>query len=295
MKFRHNPCYIKNGMTSKELIQKVCDLPPVPMVAFRVLNLINNEANVMLDDLQKVITADQALTARMLKVANSALYAGRQNIDTITQAVTILGLKSVKIITLAASTREVYKHFGIVEQKLWEHNLGVSIAAGIISEDIPFLKKEEAVVAGLLHDIGKVVMNNGQPDKFSLLTQAVYVNRKPYASIEQDIFGFSHAEVGSFLTEKWGFPEILCKTICKHHVWSSEGITLDPYAASLCATVALADSICVKLGVGYREPMPDMNLGEEQLRMKLGIKEERFSEIIAIFRNAYVLEKASYL
>jgi len=281
-------------MTARDLILKTCDLPAVPMVAVKIINLIDNP-NTTLDDLQRAIMADQALATRVLKIANSAFYAVRHNIDTISEAIAIMGFDTIRTLCLAVSTREVYRRFGLIEQKLWEHSLGVSVACGIIARETPIIKREEAVVAGLLHDIGKVVMNNSQPERFSILTQRVYEERVPYASIEGEVFGFSHAEAGYLLSEKWGFPRILCDVILRHHSCDSiDASEADPYEGLLCATVALSDAICVRLGVGYRGPMADLDLGAERWRDVLGISEERFNDIITVFKDAYIREKMFY-
>lgn len=281
-------------MSSRNLILNTCDIPSVPTVAIKILKLLTNPRTT-LDDLQKAILADQALASRVLKIANSAFYGVRQDIDTISEAIIIMGFNTIRTLILAVSTREAHKTFGLIERKLWEHSLGVSIAAGIIASEVAHIKKEEAVVAGLLHDIGKAVMNNNSPERFSILTQQVYSKRVTYESIEQDIFGFSHAEAGYLLAEKWGFPPILCNVINNHHRHDLEtSPSEDLYERLLCSAVALSDALCVKLGVGYRGPMADLNLGEERLRKILGITEDRYYEIIDIFKASYIEEKMSY-
>lgn len=281
-------------MTSKEIILKAVDLPAVPMVALRVIQLIDSP-NTSLDDLQKTIMADQAMTSRILKIANSSFYGIRQNIDTISEALSILGLKVTRLIVLAAATRGIYKRFGSVEQNLWEHSLGVSIAARIVGAEIAHVKREEAIVAGLLHDIGKVVINNSFPDKFIEIIKKIDETKMSSMNAEQEILGFNHAEAGYFLAEKWGFPDILCEIIQKHHSLDSVNIEYaDPYFVSLCGTIALSDAICVKLGVGYIKPMPEIDLGIEKWIKILNISEERLDKIIGIFKERYVLEKMAY-
>lgn len=280
-------------MTKKELILQNYDIPAVPMVAVRILRLID-DPKTMVEDLQRAIMADQALAARVLKIANSAFYGVRHNVDTVSEAITIMGFNTIRNLTLAVATRDVYKRFGLIEQKLWEHSLGVSIASGIIASTIPPVKNEEAVVAGLLHDVGKVIMNNTEPERFSLLTQRVYEERVTYSDVEEDVFGFSHAEVGQIFAEKWGFPETLCDVIYNHHK-CHEGLSdLDPYIRMLCLTVALADAICVRLGVGYRGPRADLNLPIENLCDRLGINKERLEDSVARFKLSYIEEKMIY-
>ncbi|MGD0884112.1 MAG: HDOD domain-containing protein [Thermodesulfovibrionales bacterium] len=281
-------------MKASDLTLQTTDIPAVPMVALKVIRLID-QPHTSLDDLQQALIADQAHATRILKIANSAFYGARRNIDTISEAISIMGFKTLRTIILAVSTREVYKRFGLTEQKLWEHALGVSVAAGIIAADVPMLNNEEAVVAGLLHDMGKVIMNNSQPERFSLLTRRVNEERVPFASIELEVFGFSHAEAGYLLSEKWGFPRILSNVILYHHACDSADLSSEePYSKTLCAAVALADALCVRLGVGYRGPMADLALGETRWKKALKMTEERFSEIVAIFKDAYIQGKMSF-
>jgi len=281
------------GEDLKRLILSTCDIPSVPHVALKVIKLIENP-NTRLDDIQKAIMADQALTSRVLKIANSAFYGLRHNVETVSEAVAIIGFNTLKSIVLAAATREVYKRFGIIEQKLWEHSLGVSIAASVIARRTGRVKTEEAAIAGLLHDVGKVLMDNSQPERFSLLMERVYSDRITFSSIEREYFGFGHAEAGCILAEKWGFPLLLCDVIRDHHnceLNSGE----DPYRDDLCRVISFADTICVRLGVGYRGPLQDIDLGENEKMRNLFIKPEEYKEIEEEFKRLYVSEKLSFL
>lgn len=278
-------------MTPKEIILKTVDLPAVPMVAERVIQLID-DPNTSLEDLQKSIMADQAMTSRILKIANSSFYGVRQNIDTLSEALYILGLKVTRLIVLAVATRGIYKRFGQVEQKLWEHSLGVSIAAGVVGAETGNVKREEVVVAGLLHDVGKIVINNSFPDKFIEIMKKVDDKKVWSVNIEQELLGFDHTEAGYLLGKKWGFPDVLCEAILKHHSPDAQASEYsNPNCAALSATVALADAICVRLGIGYINPMPEIELGAEKWIRNLGISEKRLEEIMGIFKERYVLEK----
>jgi len=281
-------------MKSREIILKTVDLPAVPMVAARVIQLID-DPNTSLNELQKSIMADQAMTSRILKIANSSFYGVRQNIDTLSEALSILGLKVTRLIVLAVATRGIYKRFGAIEQKLWEHSLAVSIAAGIVGAEVGHVKREEAVVAGLLHDVGKIVINNTFPDKYKEILRNIDEEKIPSTLAEEQILNFNHAEAGYLLGKKWGFPDVLCEAILKHHVLASEDLTIsDPYYIALCGTIALSDAICVRLGVGYSKPMPEIDLGIEKWINIIRISEKRLDEIIAIFKERYVLEKMVY-
>ncbi len=281
-------------MQTNEIIAKDCEIPAVPMVAFKILRLVEDPATDV-SSLQDAIMADQSLAARVLKMANSAYYGLRRNIDTISEAIIMMGFVAIKNLVLAVSTKDVYKKFGLLEQKLWEHSIGVSVASGLIAREIRFIHAEETTVAGLLHDIGKVVMNNSQHERFVLLTEMVYNDRSTYYEKEKEVFGYGHAEVGGVFATKWGFPENLCDSIRRHHFTSYDDLMdLEPDSRTLCSIIALADALCLRLGVGYRGPRDDIELRDGECRKILNISEQRYAELIETFKQAYIEEKQSY-
>ncbi len=275
---------------SRDILLQTSNLPAVPAVAARILELVGNE-NTAIEELKQAIMADNSLTSRILQMANSVFFRMRQKIDTISDAITMLGFNTIRTIALAVSTRNIYKTFGLLEQKLWEHSLGVSLAAGLIVEEARLSRnvREEAVIAGLLHDVGKVIMNNGHPDKFLHLAQIVNEEQVPYNVVEKEIFGFSHAQLGSMLAEKWGFSESLSSVILHHHSWRQMDKAAGP--DKLGHIVSLADALCARLGIGYNRPMPDLDLGEQELKKLLRIDDGQYDRLVSSFKETYLLEK----
>ena len=280
---------------NREKILKTLDLPSVPMVALKILRLMDNP-NAGVDDLQNAIMADQGLAARVIRMANSSFYSMSREIDTVSSAIFVMGFGTIKNLALAVATRDIYKKFGLLEQKLWEHSIGVSVAAGIIARQVRFFKPEEAVMAGLLHDIGKVVLNNNLPDQFLVLTQRVYEENVMYSAIEHDIFGFGHAEVGGLFAEKWRFPEALVSVIANHHDCEKFASTLpgDASEVKLCRIIALADAICLRLGIGYSGPMTDLKIDEDAMLARLEIPKEKYPELKEDIKQQYMKEKLSF-
>lgn len=278
----------------KESILMTCEIPPMPMVAVKIVSLVN-KTNVEIDALQDVIMADQSIASNVLRLANSAYYGLRRNVDTVSDAIIVMGLDAIKNLALAISTKTVYKRFGILEQKLWEHSIGVSIAAGLIAKEIHPESAEEAMMAGLLHDIGKIVINNSQPERFLMVMEKVYNERIRFYDIEKEIFGFGHAEVGGLFAEKWGFSENLCDLIKRHHFQDYDDLAeLSSDRRLLCYIIAISDAICVRLGVGYRGPMPLIAPINPIWKDVLMITDEQLSEIVEKFKQAYVQEKTLY-
>ncbi|GAB4387933.1 MAG: HDOD domain-containing protein [Thermodesulfovibrionales bacterium] len=271
-------------MGAEGIILKSCDIPAVPMVAMRILGLVE-EPGASVSDLQAIIMGDQALSARVLRMANSAYYGLRREIETVSEAIMVMGFDAIKNLALAVSTRDAYKRFGLLEQRMWEHSIGVSVAAGLVARETGAMRPEEAVMAGLLHDVGKVVMNNCEPEKFQMLTERVFEEDVPYAEVEREVFGFSHEEAGGLFASRWGLPGMLCDVIQRHHSCGEAG-------GPPCRVVALADTMCLKLGIGYRAPLQSVD--ETGPREALGISGERLAALRESFRQAYLREKMLY-
>ncbi|NOZ25528.1 MAG: HDOD domain-containing protein [Nitrospirae bacterium] len=281
-------------MLSPELILKECSLPAMPHVAAKILRLANDPTSRM-DELQSAIFADPALTSRILMIANSAYYGLRRKVDTISDALFVLGMEAVKNLSIAVATKEIYNVHGLIEQKLWEHAIGVSIAAGLVGGKQKLFKvpAEECIVAGLLHDIGKAVMNQSQPQRYAMVVERVYDERTPFYAAEQDMFGFTHSDVGALLFKEWGLPPELIDMV-EHHNKCHE---VDDHgeAEGLCKVVSFADCLCLRLGVGYRGPMPELCPDDSVKTEALGLTPEDVEEITESFKKRYIEEKLSFM
>ncbi len=241
-------------MTAKleEVIMSTCDLPTIPSVAGRVIQLVS-DPNISAEKLSEAIIVDQNLVARVLKIANSASYGCLRNVSSLNQAVTILGFSTLKNIVLAASIKGVHKRFGLAEKMLQEHSLGTAMTAHYFAKETSFKNQEEVFLAGLLHDIGKVVLNNNVPDKFSMVMEEVYNTGCTFTEMEKDVFGFTHAEVGRLVVKKWNLSQELEEVIRFHHE-PERADKNDPYVFQLTSIVNLADAMCHNLGIGLKEP-----------------------------------------
>ncbi len=276
-----------------EEILKQCSLPPMPQVASKILGLVNDPLS-SVDDIVKTMSADQALTSRLIKLSNSSLYAGRRSVTSIADAVMTLGLNTVKNLAIAISTKELYKKNGVIEKKLWEHSIGVSIASNIIGKTQKLYKvnPELCVVVGLLHDIGKSVINLNYPDQFSKVFKKVNEQGIPYYEAEKEEFGFSHDEIGALLFEHWEFPVETIEIVRNHH--NRELTESDENVFSICTIIMLANCICRKLGIGYLKPSSDQCINEAKILEKLGITPDILAEIIKEFKKSFLQEKMAF-
>ncbi len=277
----------------KKQLYKI-ELPSVPHIAIKLYNMLA-DTSLDLQKVEEIILADQSLTAKILKIANSAFYGLRRKVHLVSEAINVLGFKTLRNIVLVASIREVYKVFGLIEKKIWEHGVGVSLVSGILTDLIPIIKKEEANLAGLLHDIGKIIINSNFPQDYVKCVNMVNREKIPFVDVERELFGFDHSEAGGMLAEKWGFSDELKTVILNHHSLEYIKKCEDLHEKSLLLIIALADSICTRLGVGYKDSMPELIKDEPEIMSMLGLSERDYSNVVNLFIDSFATYLDSFM
>ncbi len=168
-------------------LKRIGDLPTMPEIADRVLRA-SEDPETTVSDLAKIIEADPPIVVRILKVANSSLYGFPRQIETLTHAIALLGARSLRNLVLAISMRQMFTAFGNLERMLWEHSATAGpVAARIVREAEFEIDKDEAFIAGLLHDIGKITLAVTDRDKYLLVTESVRADRSIFEA-ERDQF-----------------------------------------------------------------------------------------------------------
>ena len=230
------------------------DLPTLPHVASRVLSVVGNPSS-SAKDLQQVIEADQALSERLLRMSNSALFGGTKQVTNLRAAITRLGFNRVRNLVLIASTKDVYRKKDPLAAELWKHALAVGIATRLVGTEIGMRPGEldDLFLAGLFHDIGKVLINTQKPDRYQEVLQASLDQGQPMSIVEKEVFKFTHEEVGVMVVQKWGMPELLINPI-RHHHTVQESAAPDEKSVAMIAT---ADLIANGLGFGVVPPSVD--------------------------------------
>ena len=276
----------------KNIIMTTRDLPAMPQVASKVLEL-SSDPNTSAIQLQQIISDDQAMTARILKIANSAMYSCSRKVKTLTEAIVMLGFNSIRSLVVTSAARNLYNTrnatTGLKERLLWEHSIGVAFACRLLVQDrVPSLA-EEAFLAGLMHDIGKLVLNLWVPEQFDEVVQIVYNDNRPFDVTEKEILGFNHAEVGALLVNKWNLSPMLEDTILNHH--TPEAMTTEN---PLLLYLDLANKICHKLGIGFVD-VPDLDISNCLANQILGLPPKTFDMVAVRLRETLESEMEIFI
>jgi putative nucleotidyltransferase with HDIG domain len=276
----------------EQLIMNANDLPTIPVVAMKVLQLIENESTTS-EDLAKVVSSDPAVAARVLKISNSTFFGCKRQINTLSHAIMMLGYNTLKSLVMAASVKQVYKTYGLTEKMLWEHSFGAGLAARIIAGTTQLANDEEAFLGGLFHDIGKTIMNNIDSNQFQMVMQRCYNEDISFQDAEQQFYPYSHADVGGLVIQKWNFPDMLMKAVLEHHRFNFVEDE-DPYQITITCIVGLANLFCHKIGLGQREPEPELQLHESVPARMLNLSEEQLDSMLVSFEMAYTQDKSFF-
>ncbi|HEY8391713.1 MAG TPA: HDOD domain-containing protein [Capillibacterium sp.] len=239
-------------MTLLELVEtRMRELPTLPQIAQRVVSLINNPSS-SASEVEQVIKHDQALTARVLKLVNSAYYGFPRQITTVGQGIVIMGYKALRELVLRISVAELFRmkntHTGFDRTALWQHAVGTAAGAKILARQAGLPLEEEAFIAGLLHDLGILLLDLCLTTEFEELIRLTRDCRLPLIRAEEKVLGFNHTLVGKMLAVKWNLPPLYVEVLQHHH---QPAQTRNYWAAT--ALVFLADNLAQEAGVGFLE------------------------------------------
>jgi putative nucleotidyltransferase with HDIG domain len=258
------------------ILKKIDELPPLPQVVFKIQELIRNPDS-SAKDIAKVIETDQAIATKLLRIANSAYYGLPGKISSVQQASVVLGFKTLgEIVTIVGSKGTLNRKlpgYGYDTKDLWEHSLAVAFGSKIIAGLKNPSLVSEAYTAGLIHDVGKIVLDPyilEQKDKIEFYMEN---EEKSFLDAENHFFGFNHAEIAFEICEKWNFPEQISIAIKGHHNPSHTD------ANDLSYILHMADHTSRMIGIGYDEDDFLYKL-EEGTMDHLGLKRDDISDII---------------
>ena len=231
---------------ARKFIRSIDNLPTLPSVVARVSEIIDSP-NASAADINKVIRQDIALSARILKLVNSSFYGFPRRISSITHAVVILGFNTVRNVALSAFVLDAFggKDLPFGHREFWIHSLGVGVAANALAKSRGIDEAEDGFIAGLLHDVGKIVLHQFARDEFADCLAKVKDKDCLLVEAEQEVLGLTHAEVGSMLLDAWHLPTRIVEAVSYHHAPENAA-----QAKDLSAVVHMADIFTRALLVG---------------------------------------------
>jgi len=234
-----------------ELVDK-SEISSIQSVVSGVIDVINDPES-SAKDLKDIIEIDPPLTAKVLKVANSAYYCSLRKISEIQQAVIWIGFDVVKEIVLSQKVCEVFNQDetinGYSESSLWKHSVAVALLGKMIYRREFGERGENAYVAGLLHDIGIIVENQFLEDDFREVLNKSKLEKKNLSAAEYEVLGYTHTDIGSMVTGHWSLPEELVVAIGNHHNPDKAPQEFSKFAS----TLYIADYLCQERGIGYSD------------------------------------------
>jgi putative nucleotidyltransferase with HDIG domain len=203
-----------------EISRSAKELKPIPQIALKILRIINEELY-EIKDLTEEIRKDQVISARTLKLCNSVMFANRKKIESLDHALVMLGEHLLLKFVISASLNNFFNQsatgYSLCKGGLYHHAVGTAVIAEKLADLTGKVEPSMAYTAGLLHDIGKVVLDQFVNSGFPLFYRQLNEEGKNFSEVEKQVLGINHAEVGASLGLKWSFPESLVETIRHHH------------------------------------------------------------------------------
>ena len=255
-----------------ERIEKDDEFATIPNVAFKVMKMIE-DPDVTAAALEKQISFDQVLTAEILKLANSPLYAPRTSITSLKHAISYLGFANIRSLVFMVAVRSLYSS-GVskeIMESLWKHAAASAIVARNIvmaMKDIG-LNAEEMFTLGLLHDFGKVVLFKFYPEEYQKIVEQVKSGEKDFCTAEKELFGVSHENVGAIVLSRWGLPVDLVNAVAAHHKEPEDHMS---------ALIALSNIFCATWDYSLVAPQHEIGFFKRALEI-LKVDEDKWGEV----------------
>jgi len=273
-------------MRLDQLVERADQLPVMSPVHARLMRMIR-EADVSAEALSEVIAEDPSLTAQVLRLVNSAVYGLPKKVGTVSQAVLLLGFDTVATQVLErarTALKEPADRAGPLDFKaFWQHAVAVAVGARTLARRVEHPNDEALFVAGLLHDVGRILMAQFMPDDLARAMDEAARLRTPIVRVERETFGFTHCRLGARLAERWDLPDLVVDAVAFHHAPDlTERHNLET------RIVQAANVLAKAMGLGRSgDDRPGSIPPEtvELLRLEAAELEELMGEIVAEFNE----------
>jgi len=206
-------------LSAKQLVNSVQNLIALPSIVLRVNNMTNDKQS-SAADIGAAINSNQEISARLLRIANSPFFNFPSHINNVPRAITVIGTPELRDLLLATSAIDVFDDLPnelISMETFWRHSLRCGLIARSLASHLHKPNVERFFAAGLLHDIGSLLINNRLPELADKVLAQSNNNRQRRFMIEEEIMGFNHAAVGGELLRQWGLPDYIAEAVEHHH------------------------------------------------------------------------------
>jgi putative nucleotidyltransferase with HDIG domain len=265
----------------RSITEFIDQLPSLPVVVQRILHLLQKD-DASNREVADTISLDPALSARVLRLVNSALYGLSTPVTTIQRAVAMLGFSELNNTVLGLKVVETFSgaELSVLDRdRFWEHSLACAICAQRLAGHVRVLPPGETFLGGLLHDIGKLVLDDYFRDEWAEALETARSQRRSTLEVETEVLGVPHTVVGRMLAARWKIPEIHQAAILHHHDVPAEG-SLPEKERLLCAVVCAADLMVRWMDLGSSGYSPLRMLPGQMLDL-LGLGEQQIEETLA--------------
>ncbi|MEW6055763.1 MAG: HDOD domain-containing protein [Bdellovibrionota bacterium] len=245
-----------------KLLEKLNDIPTLPIVASKVNELIN-DPNSSSSDIANVLKKDQVLTAKVLKLINSPYYGIPGEVTDVQRALAFLGFNTLAQLVLGISVFSLFPseendEFSMLN--FWRHALATAVCSEVLAKRIKYKKPEECFTCGLLHDIGKIVMYQIAKDMFFSVFRRAQEKKISFFDAEGELDVPGHVFLGEHIAAKWGLPQVIRNAVRYHHLDIRNVSTILPGMKPPIYIVSLANSLVVNMGIGHSGDFSDGGL-----------------------------------
>lgn len=265
----------------KFIIDKVQKLPTLPAVANKITKLIKDPTCTAIK-VSQVINKDQSLTTRVLRLVNSAFYSLCTEVTNVKHAVALLGFRTISQMVISISVFDIFKGgYGREFDRVgfWKHSIGCAVISNMIAEKAGYSKTDDCFTAGLMHDIGKVVLDQFLHEEMTKVIKLVQENGISFDDAEQEVMGLNHADIGGQVMKNWSIPLSIVVAVKHHHQLPEERKGSSLSQDLIVDIVRLSDVICKRGKIGYTGDsiIPEMT---EELWERLNISQESIGKIV---------------
>lgn len=261
-----------------QAISSIGDIATLPEITIKIIGIVEDPKSTA-RDLHELIKNDPALSAKVLKVVNSAFYGLPGQVASVDRAIILLGLSAVKNIAIAASIARLFKGKRISEEfsaaDLWRHSVAVAVSAHALAKmSVHPCMPDEIFVAGMIHDIGTLVERQTYPEEFAEVIERCSNSDIDFLECEREIIGADHQAFGVGLTTKWKFPRHLRAAVGFHH--NPEALSVE--LRNMATIIQIADILCCQEQVGFYLTHRNEMITPEMLEL-IGLTMEQVNEV----------------